>query len=247
LENYQASVLNARGINTLAGVVSDLIDILPTVVDRQIDLRKQVDLQLNKNLLMVNIRIENRTGQSLGSGVSFKYNGKFYILTAAHLADALTDELVLVENETDICQLSIVKQSKESDLMLLVPTIDITPTFYVELADKEPEVSEKFKVIGNPMGLNDIYHEAIVVKYQTKYMIGLGRSYFGNSGGGAYNSDGKLVGICSCMFVLTPDPQVPGYVLDGYIRLSVIKEFLAGIGDENEDRTNYSPTTSVNK
>ena len=54
-------------------------------------------------------------------------------------------------------------------------------------------------------------------------------TYFGNSGGGVFTKDGKLVGIVSHMIGDQPDPEVPPFMLYGAIRLSVIYHFLSDI------------------
>jgi hypothetical protein len=74
-------------------------------------------------------------------------------------------------------------------------------------------------------------------------MLIKGDSYFGNSGGGIYTRDGKLVGIMSFIFPIQPFPDrivqsedpdaplqlipgVPAYVINGVVRLEVILKFL---------------------
>ena len=62
--------------------------------------------------------------------------------------------------------------------------------------------------------------------YKGNFMYVKGDSYFGNSGGGIYTRDGKLVGIMSHIFPIQPFADVPPYVINGVVRLSTILEFL---------------------
>ncbi len=213
---------------------------------------------MEERLKQVNVFINNKTRDALGSGVTLKYKGKFYILTAGHLLDSPDDMLTLSENGKEICELEVVKvdftrnnnTTKGTDLLLLRPkNKDIVPQIYVELSDMEPRLAEEVFIVGNTLGIEDNISEARITAYRDNYMFVKGDAYFGNSGGGLYTYNGKLVGILSFVFPALPFPDtiikikgkegeestyklvpgIPAYVLTGVVRLETIMKFLEGV------------------
>lgn len=239
---------------TIKGVSKDLEDNykdLTKKIEQVPDLIKEAKIAMEAKLKKVNVFVTNTTLGATGSGVTIKYKGKFYVLSAGHMAENETDELSLSENGQEICQLEIVKHSYDggiasydsNDLILLRPkNPNIVPKVYVELADIEPEVSNELYIVGNPLGIEDVVSDARVTFYKGNFMLIKGDSYFGNSGGGIYTRDGKLVGIMSFIFPIQPFPDrivqegnqqpitlipgIPAYVINGVVRLDVIRKFL---------------------
>ena len=195
-------------------------------------------------LQQVNVVIHNTSEDTMGSGVTLKYNGKFYILSAGHMAEEETDQLELWENNTKICDLEIVKHDytlndasdvegaflKENDLILLRPTNrDIEPTIYTELANKEPRVGTEIYVVGNPLGREDTITDGRIIMYRSNFIEYVDHTYFGNSGGGIYNKEGKLLGIVSHLEPHQPFPNIPPYMIYRAVRLETIMKFLEGV------------------
>ena len=101
-------------------------------------------------------------------------------------------------------------------------------------ADNLPNIGDKLYLVGHPGGLTFTHVEATLSAYRPDfekdkdddeddarkgpYLQVSGHVWFGNSGGGAFNSDGLLVGIAS--FIM----QVPSTGF--YIHPVSIKEFL---------------------
>jgi S1-C subfamily serine protease len=199
---------------------------------------KQAKIKLEKELQQVNIMIKNQTVQSLGSGVSLKYKDKFYVLTAGHMAETETDKLELWENDKKVCDLEIVKWEYTTtdnyhlinDLLLLRPIDEnIVPRYYVELADEELLTGTEVCIVGNPMGIDDVISEGRIALYQENVMYFRDSTYFGNSGGGIYTLEGKLVGIMSHVIPMQPFYDFPPFVLEGAIRLNAIVQFLENV------------------
>jgi len=202
------------------------------------ELKNEIKQAKNKwmeyKFAMTNVLIINTIKKSRGSGTAIKYNGKFYIISAGHLVDKVTDKLVMVSDEQVICNLKVVKADKKSDLLLLEPSRkDIVPTYWIDLARQEPFKTEKIYVIGNPSGVEDILSEGRVIGYDKESFYFTGISYFGASGGGILNSNGELAGVISFMKVVNPFgvsiTSVPSFVLNGAIRLQEIYKFLEGV------------------
>lgn len=126
--------------------------------------------------------------------------------------------------------LKVVKHDKEHDLALLVvdDQKDIPKHTYANIAKVLPAVGDELHIVGHPAGLIWTYVKAIVGSYREKEfqpigIIGpfiqvIGPVWKGNSGGGAYNQNGELVGIAS---FITPAPNQSMFV-----HLFTIREFL---------------------
>jgi len=194
---------------------------------------------LEQKLKQVNVMVIN-SGKGWGSGVTLKYKDKFYVLTAGHMIDDIVnDKLELWENEMKICDLKVIKHSfnfntenvsQVDDLLLLQPIDEnIVPRFYVELADFEPITGTEIYIVGNPMGIEDMVSDGRISIYKNNMMYYKDHTYYGNSGGGVYDKEGKLIGIVSHYQSLKPYPMAPEYLIYGATRLSVIKEFLKGV------------------
>jgi len=228
--------------------IMDMTDniILKTIQDlnRKIDnIPNQIKIdkiKLEQKLKQVNVMIINATLGAEGSGVTLKYKNKFYILSAGHMAENDTGELWLKENGQLICKLEIVKYdyttheeedyTQGTDLILLRPIdLNIVPRVYVELADTEPITGTEVYVVGNPMTIEDVISDGRVIVYKNNFMYYLDHTYFGNSGGGVYTKEGKLVGIVSHMYNLKPAEGYPDYIINGAVRLEVIYQFLEDV------------------
>ena len=209
------------------------IDNLPTK-------QKMEKFLLEKKLQQISVVIINKTTGYLGSGVTLKYNENFYILSAGHLIQEETDEIYFMENDQIIGDLEIVKviynpsedteAKDECDLLLLKPkNKNLKPKVYAELEDFEPATAEEIYIVGNPLGLEDVLSMGRVTMYQDNFMYFRNATYFGNSGGGVFNLNGRLVGIMSHIRVAQPYYNIPAFVLEGAVRLNTIKDFLNGV------------------
>jgi hypothetical protein len=200
-------------------------------------------IALEQKLMQINIRVNNNTAGALGSGVSIKYKGKFYILTAGHMADVIENgeqnKLELCENEMKICDLEIVKHdfkdtnavpTKNTDLLLLRSKNEsLVPRFYVDIESSEPILGTEVYIVGNPMGLDDAVSMGRVIKFIDNFMYITDSIYFGNSGGGVYSTEGKLLGIVSHMQPIQPYKDIPPYMIYGIVRMNTIREFMKGV------------------
>jgi len=222
-----------KSLLEIAKLLNERINLVPQEI-------KYNKILLEQKLKQVNVMIVNATLGAEGSGVTLKYKGKFYILSAGHMAENDTDELWLKENDQLICKLEIVKHdyttheeedyTQGTDLILLRP-IDptIVPRVYVELADNEPITGTEIYIVGNPMAIEDVISDGRVVIYHNNFMYYRDGTYYGNSGGGIYTIDGKLVGIVSHMLPIQPNPTVPPYMIYGAVRLEVILQFMKDV------------------
>jgi len=205
-------------------------------------------MQIDKEKLEYKLRqaiviIYNYTVGATGSGVTIKYKDKFYILSAGHMADTKDDLLAFGENGNEIGAVNIIKHSyttpeedengdftQGNDLILLQPkNKNLQPKYYIELDDTEVNPPKEVYIIGNPAGIEDVLTDGRLVKYDHNFIYYIGVTYYGNSGGGIFTKDGKLVGIVSHMYPISLNPNYPPYVINGAVRLNVILQFLKDV------------------
>lgn len=96
-----------------------------------------------------------------------------------------------------------------------------------DLVDTMPAVGEHGYVVGHPKGLYWSYVEVVVAAYRPitpvhdkkgPFVQVSGSIWYGNSGGGLFDSDGNLVGICS-MLSRSPNSSL-------FIHMDSIKKFM---------------------
>lgn len=119
---------------------------------------------------------------------------------------------------------------KEHDLAVLLATDKVIPAHTVaRLASQNPQIGEHVFVRGHVTGLYWSHVECVVSAYRGNLPVKSmkvkgpfiqlsGPIFYGNSGGGAFNKNGELVGIASFMY------RAPQTTM--FISLDAIKSFL---------------------
>lgn len=112
-----------------------------------------------------------------------------------------------------------VKVDEERDLALVRTVGHAVPSHDVaEIADMSPAIGDKVHIVGHPRGAYWTYIDGTVTQHREEYPFLTKKGpflevnsavYFGNSGGGAFDSDGKLVGIA---INLSGTPQIVIFV-----------------------------------
>lgn len=145
-------------------------------------------------------------GSTLGSGVVLKTaGGRAFILTNRHVLDASSRGCLRVLFYTGARAAAAEEWLAPDGVDLAVVSCEVSLPVpqKVRLAESLIEAGTPVFAIGNPMGLNWSYTEGVisgvrqqrtsggrVTVYQTQTPIN-----YGNSGGGLYDRDGRLVGI----------------------------------------------------
>ena len=133
-----------------------------------------------------------------GTGVVIKtgYN-EIYILTNNHVSGKGEKDVKLyVENDKThrLVKAEIVAQHRTVDAAVI--------KIYASLPGKKAitgiataNVQDDVYVVGNPLGVRDVYSEGVVAGYEDTSMLIQMPCIYGNSGSGVFNRDGKLVGL----------------------------------------------------
>lgn len=182
----------------------------------------------DKTIALISVNSEGKLA-AYCSGVWVATNK---ILTAAHCVESKDITLYMVKSdiEKDVARLAIkVKVDEKSDLALLLTELKSTPPHRTALISKEkPYAGLKIYIEGHTTGLWWTYSEGVVSsnirslldQSKTPAIQISSSAWFGNSGGGAFNDNGELVGLCSWISVKGPNLTffVPNDVLRDFVK-----------------------------
>jgi len=230
IEGLREELQQVNEGQAILGASSDQLSQQLTAIADDLVITKQTQQAAQKistdYLKDVTVMLMNLSEGAQGSGVWIQYEGKFYILTAGHMMDSVTDLMFLYSKGEMGALLKIVNIDKLNDLLLLQPIrSDVVPQQFTTLALEEPKESTEVMLVGSPIGIEDLLSDGRVVHYTDRFMYFFDHVYFGSSGGGVYHPQtGELEGIISHMSPV--HYQQIQFVLHGAVRLDRIKEFM---------------------
>lgn len=134
----------------------------------------------------------------------------------------------------DFTWMGVVKKiDKEHDLALVQSISDTSYHTISDVATKDAEIGETIHIVGHPIGLTWSYTKGYIAAIRNALGPVLGQRpisskvfqisapiWVGNSGGGAFNSDGHLIGLCSWITLRAPS-------IGFFIHKDQIKSFLS--------------------
>jgi S1-C subfamily serine protease len=118
----------------------------------------------------------------------------------------------------------VVAFDEEHDLALIKAAEGGIPGHSVaDLASEMPSLGEHIWVVGHPRGMYWSYVEGTVSAYRNESTVGKvvqvnATVWFGNSGGGVFDSSGNLLGVCSRL------TRVP--MMNYFVHLDSVKKFV---------------------
>ncbi len=142
--------------------------------------------------------------QAAGSGFLISADG--YVVTNNHVVENAEDVTVVLDSG-DEHEAEIVGTDPRTDLALL-KIDDVNDLPYVEFSDDEARIGEWVVAVGNPFGLGGTV-TAGIISARGRDIAGNNYGDFlqidaavnrGNSGGPAFNLDGKVVGVNTAIF-----------------------------------------------
>lgn len=157
--------------------------------------------------------------------------GKNKILTAAHCVDDKPVAFYMVKDDigADIVRMAVkLRVDENSDLALLMADPETTPAHRTaELSKEKPWAGQKIYIEGHTASMWWTFSEGVVSSnIRTVFEDGKtpaiqisAPAWFGNSGGGAFDDNGDLVGLCSWLSVKGPN-------LTFFVPNDELKEFL---------------------
>ena len=176
---------------------------LGDLISRSLQLEKDIDLQ-HLQEAVVQIQVVSRATGILPvgerkSGTGFNIDAHGLIVTNHHvIQDALNMSITFPDGGI----YKAVKWSSQPELDLAVITLeaDQLPVAPLNLAE-QPVTGDKVRVVGNPLGLNNIIAEGQVEQY---LLVGERKDrvfsisapiYPGNSGSPVYDRNGQVIGV----------------------------------------------------
>lgn len=159
-----------------------------------------------KNIYLSSVTIENTNGRSYGSGtiIHNKAGQQMFVLTAAHVVKAIQEKKEKIAFTTGYDSIrretKVYKIDNKCDLAIIyTEKFEKKSGPYIDISLYSPNIGDNVLVIGAPLGAdrtvtngiisNFVIHEGKVL-YRTT-----AATFYGNSGGGLFNSDGKLIGV----------------------------------------------------
>ena len=133
-----------------------------------------------------------------GTGVVIKVtNTETYILTNNHVAgDKVKDVKLYVEN--DVTHKLVKAETVANHATVDAAVIKIKgslPNKKIIPGIATAHIQDPVYVVGNPLGVRDVYSEGVVAGYEDTHMLLQMPCIYGNSGSGVFDQEGKLVGI----------------------------------------------------
>jgi len=170
------------------------------LVSNSLHYKKDIDRQLLQAVVRIDV-VSRRKGSSLAveqkSGTGFNINASGLIVTNYHVIDDALNITVSFPNG-DIYSAAHWSGKPEYDLALITLNKEKLPTVPLNMS-KPPAPGDQVRIVGNPLGLNNIVVEGEVMKYLTlkgQKVFSIGAPiYPGNSGSPVYDRSGKVVGV----------------------------------------------------
>lgn len=172
----------------------------------------QVVQNVEDSVVVINVTAQYSSTSS-GSGVIISENG--YILTCHHVVDGAT-EITVTLNSGSHYAASLVGSDESSDLAVIriTPSENEPLTWAVQGCSADLAVGERVVAIGNPLGtLGGTVTDGIISATERTIETSDGNTMTllqtnaainqGNSGGGLFNLDGKLIGIVNAKYAAT--------------------------------------------
>ncbi|NUM31517.1 MAG: serine protease [Bacteroidetes bacterium] len=185
-----------------------------------------------------------------GSGFIIKRNGKFYVITNAHVIESASTEkgsiYVFSINQTKY-EVRVLGGDSFYDLAILeFVTTPGSEIDYVDFTKSEPKVGDKVYAIGNPLGTYPYTVTDGIISAKNRARGGLTGKFgflqhtatiiWGNSGGPLINEKGEVVGVNSQIaFATAPDgsqvlQQQINFSLEPKITEKIIRDVFSNNG-----------------
>jgi hypothetical protein len=142
-----------------------------------------------------------------GTIVQNKKGQKLQVLTACHCPSEDTPTLVTTQYDKQVRLMTVIRKDEITDLALLESTNnEKSDGPFVKIASNEPLIGSDVWAIGNPSGTERVVTSGNLSKHQVYHSVMHYRFTapisFGSSGGGLFDSHGKLTGVVVLLFPL---------------------------------------------
>ncbi len=174
--------------------------------------------------------IPMRPGKAVGSGFFISPDG--YIVTNHHVVKGAS-EVTIKTNDGKTWKARVVGSDKKTDLALLKVIDAKGKTFpHVQFAEKDPRVGDWVIAVGNPFGFGGTVTTGIVSAKGRQIGAGPYDDFLqidapinkGNSGGPAFNLQGKVVGVNTAIFSPSGGSVGIGFAIPASVAREIIMD-----------------------
>ena len=170
-----------------------------------------------------------RPGRSVGSGFFISPDG--YVVTNHHVVKGAA-KVRIKTNDGKSYVARVVGSDRKTDLALLKVDAPGRTFPYVEFADRDPRVGDWVVAVGNPFGFGGTVTTGIVSAKGRQIGAGPYDDFLqidapinkGNSGGPAFNLEGKVVGVNTAIFSPTGGSVGIGFAIPASVAREIIMD-----------------------
>ena len=172
------------------------------------DLGDSTSSKLASNIVNWNVIMISSEGRPNCGGTVIKYHEHTLVVTANHCLDdfALPGDIQIVEDGTHRFNTEIIISNIHKDIAILrvIHQWDAVGLRSTYPASNEPKIGDKILISGFTAGMKDLVTQGYIGKllepmgelYAPKMVLDI-RIWYGSSGGGVYNTNGRLIGVVS--------------------------------------------------
>ncbi|MGI9482368.1 MAG: Do family serine endopeptidase [Hyphomicrobiales bacterium] len=180
-------------------------------------------------------KMPRRRGSAQGSGFVISKDG--YVVTNNHVVDG-ADEVTLTFTDGKEHKARVIGTDKKTDLALLKIDAKGKTFKYVEFAENDARVGDWVVAVGNPFGLGGTVTTGIVSARGRDIGSGPYDDFLqidaainrGNSGGPAFNLNGKVVGVNTAIF----SPSGGNVGIGFAIPSNIVNDVIADLKDDGK-------------
>lgn len=196
----------------------------------QEDVKRQLVVAIERKTVAL---VAMDDGGNLATYCTGVWVGTHNIITAHHCINDNSEAVyqdIQDASEEDVGRIAYVQDVEpENDLALLKTDLRSTPLHPVAVVGKEVWDGQHVNIIGHTNGLWWSYIEGVISSTRSNIFTRRGKmptalqisspAWFGNSGGGAFNDNGELIGISSWISTKAP-------MMSFFVHRDVIDKFL---------------------
>ena len=145
------------------------------------------------------VKVSSPDFRSYGSGTYFKYKGRHFVLTAAHVVDHTPIALIVGRNELSPARVVYINVNTDIAFLEVEEMHSREPVTLRHNHDSD--IGDAVTYTGFPNGRDLLTISGRVSGFRGHWLMVQGYAWMGASGSGVFDQDGKIVGVVSMVEV----------------------------------------------